>query len=479
MRWNSSFLTILLGRIIQGLISFATIRLITTVLHKSEIGNQYLFNSIILWFSLILINPFGMYVNRHIHEWQRNHQLTAALKKMNLYFIAVAIISIPILVLVKEVFLVAENQSTLLVGILVIGYVYFGSWFQSLSSVLNYFNKQKYFIIVNITAQLIGLVSAYLFVSIYSAKSYFWIFGILLGQIFGLILSLYFLKKNYFFTAQDKIEISKPLKIFSKQTLSFCYPIAIATVFLWFQNQGYRLVIEKYLGSESLAGLGVGLGIAASLAAIVESLTTQYLYPQYYKAIANSEKEIRSQAWEKMWRAGISIYIPSAVLVMTISSILIQLLTSNIFHMFKNLIFYGALIELMRQLTIMLYLVSHAENKPHVNILSYLFGAVVLGIGLIYLYQNSNFRIDSICLLLTGSYLVTLVANMVAAYALAQVKFYFIEMFWSFLLMLPVLAFIPVVKQLNLLTILISGLLGMYTLFVIYFRLKKQGQLIT
>ena len=78
------------GRLVQTLLAVVTLRLMTSLLSQQEVGNQYLIYSILLWFSLVLINPVGMFVNRHLHEWKQNQQLYFFIKQLNTYFAIIA-----------------------------------------------------------------------------------------------------------------------------------------------------------------------------------------------------------------------------------------------------------------------------------------------------------------------------------------------------------------------------------------------------
>src|SRR3989344_4217331 len=249
MKVDKNFLFILIGRVLQAGISILTIRIMTTVLAKDEIGSQYLIQSIILWFSLVLINPFVMFINRHVHEWFQSNQLVSALKKMNVYF-------------PKEVLSIGANQSTVSVMVLVFLYIYLSTWFQTLTSFFNLFNYQKHFVFLNISSQALGLIFAYGLTIEFQMSAFYWMLGLLVGQFASLLMAFLFLRQNQYFNS--KTQINAKLNIFTKETLHFCLPVALATVFMWFQTQGYRLIIEKSSGVELLAILGVSLGVAAS-----------------------------------------------------------------------------------------------------------------------------------------------------------------------------------------------------------------------
>src|SRR3989338_4780254 len=471
MKVDKNFLFILIGRELQAGISILTIRIMTTVLAKDEIGSQYLIQSIILWFSLVLINPFGMFINRHVHEWFQSNQLVSALKKMNAYFLGVGIVSIPIVYFAKEVLSIGANQSTVSVMVLVFLYIYLSTWFQTLTSFFNLFNYQKHFVFLNISSQALGLIFAYGLTIEFQMSAFYWMLGLLVGQFASLLMAFLFLRQNQYFNS--KTQINAKLNIFTKERLHFCLPVALATVFMWFQTQGYRLIIEKSSGVELLAILGVSLGVAASLASIVESLATQYLYPKYYAQISNVSLDSRKQAWQLIWRAAISIYIPSAIAVMAVSSIVLKILTGPVFHMYGSFVAAGACLELFRQLTNIVYLVSHSEKKTAGNILPYFAGSLILLLGLIYRYYFSVISLNWIILLLISAYFITLLLNSFVAFRLASIRFYFFQMLQITMMCIPVLLLRPYLESISITSVVLSCLIGLYSLGVMFYFLKK------
>jgi O-antigen/teichoic acid export membrane protein len=297
-----------IGRAVQAIIAVLNIRLMTEFLSQTEVGSQYLISSIIMWFSLVLINPLGMYVNRHVHEWNQNRQLYFFIKELNKYFAGIALISIPIVYVVKTQFGVGDLIPEVALIAFIMCSVFFATWFNTLVSFFNLFDFQKILVLLNIFALGIGLIFAILLSKLVAPTALSWMSGILLGQIFILVVTLALFYRMF---PRDRVQDGvQQEKLFSKSTLNFCYPVAITTLFMWFMNQGYRLIVERYWGVDVLAAIGVGLGLAASVAGVVEAITTQYFYPQYYAALANSDLSQRRRAWQILRTNTIIVYVP-------------------------------------------------------------------------------------------------------------------------------------------------------------------------
>ena len=72
---NRDCLIITAGRVLQRLIDVAAIRLLTTLLTPSEVGNYYLVLSVIGFCVLTFISPVGMYINRRLHKWHEDGEV--------------------------------------------------------------------------------------------------------------------------------------------------------------------------------------------------------------------------------------------------------------------------------------------------------------------------------------------------------------------------------------------------------------------
>ena len=211
---------------------------------------------------------------------------------------------------------------------------------------------------------------------------------------------------------------------------------------MWFINQGYRIFIERQLGGSILGEVGVGLGLAASLAAVVESLVTQFFYPKYYSSLPESTFESRKSSWLRMWQISFSIYIPFCFLIIAIAPLVVKALVAAKFSHVVRYVQFGALIELFRQMSNVAYIASHAEKRTQNTIAPYALGAVIL----FTLLSAMNFRIEylSIFFILLSLILVgflTLLFNLINVHRLLRQKFYAKELLATILKSLPLLGF--------------------------------------
>lgn len=466
---NSKIALLFFGRAVQVVIAVLAIRLFTEFLPQQEIGSQYLISSILMWFSLVLINPVGMFTNRHIHEWKESGQLYFYLRQVNLYFLAVAFLSLPIVYVVKTYFNVGNYLPSLDLLLFVLFYVYFATWFTFLISYLNLFDLQKLFVGLNIFSQLFGLLAAFLAVKFFSATAIHWMAGMLSGQIVALVIAFFVFLKN--FPIKQFSQVPKSNSLFSKYTFHFCFPVAIATLFMWFMSQGYRLMIEQNLGIEILASLGIGLGLAMSLATVVESVTTQYLFPKYYEGLANSTFSDRCDAWKILNANAMTVYIPFCFLTVSVSFLMVRVLVAKHFYHVVPYVMFGAVIELFRQLSNIAYIVAHAEKQTKFTIMPYLIGAGVLAIEFGVLMYNSILEITNVLLALVIASVITYVFNLSVVRKLIQVDLDFSSGLKAAIMSIPMLIPLFFLSNDSVLTTLFlnAALCGLWCLGVIYF----------
>ncbi len=381
------------GRFFQAGIALVSLRVMTTYLPKSEVGYTYLIFAIAAYFGLVFINPVGMYFNRHIHELQKKFELSSFLKALNIYFFGIGALSIPIVFFLQKVLHIGSNVSLFQLVSLIFIMVYCSTWFQTLCPSLNMLEKRKHFIVINNIAAGLGLLFSVVGIYLFQKSAIIWVLGGILGQVIGAGISFYYLKK-FFMEKQNSLKFSGKI-LFKRDVWLFCFPVAIATLLMWFQSQSYRLVVEKLMGAEILASLGVGLGIAASLSGIIESIVTQYYYPQYYSKISTSTPLERAGAWEILFKNSLIIYTLMAATIICCARPILNILVSKEYHDLAPILVLGVIVELLRILTNVVYAVSHSELKTKESILPYGVGAIVAFAGSIFVISFLKERMSS------------------------------------------------------------------------------------
>jgi O-antigen/teichoic acid export membrane protein len=262
---------------------------------------------------------------------------------------------------------------------------------------------------------------------------------------------------------------------YNNEVLHFCLPIALTTGLMWVHTQSYRILVEVKLGAEVLALLGVGLSITASLAGLVESLVTQYFFPKYYSAISKAEQAGRSEAWNELFRNAIAVFLPTSIFVACCGPFILRILVNQKFSDSIHIVYWGALIELARMLTNIVYTVSQSEMKTRSTILPYFVGALIVSLGVSgVLFSQVGDKIQWIPPILAFSGLAILITMAFQMKKLLPIQFNFKHIVKTGAYSLPFLsaAFIPTTQNSLFFSLLICGIFGLYLLWALSVLLK-------
>ncbi|MES2803324.1 MAG: hypothetical protein V4654_12590 [Bdellovibrionota bacterium] len=407
---NSDFVALFLGRLFQAIGAIISIRFMTEILPSEQIGLQYMINAAILWFSLVLVNPFGMFINRYLHQWKVDGELVTRLKSINKYFLLIASLSVGFFSLNNYFSFFSLNPETQNLNFLAYAffYLFLSTWYQSLTSFFNILKFQKIFVFLTNLSQYSGLLIAILLVKNVSNSAHMWLYGLLSGQVFSLCLGLYLFKKHVVGLDSKPVSQGSVVSIFNKKTLAFCYPLAITTFSIWFLSQGYRFIIESLGGLNLIASLGVGLGIALSCASVVEAIVSQYLYPSYYSSLVANEPSASRRAWLELWQKCTSIYIPVIFFAVGNAFLILRILVSEKFLAIETFVILGFCIELLRIMSNVLYISLHGELKTKMSIIPYGTAAVFLLVSLQLLQKFSRFSSNAVLVALIASQCIVL-----------------------------------------------------------------------
>lgn len=468
---NSDFIVLSLGRLLQAVGAVISIRFMTEVLPPEQIGLQYVIYAAILWFSLVLVNPFGMFINRYLYEWKEKGELVTHLKKINFYFLGVASLSVLLFMLNRQFAVLTINAEIQSLNFIVYAfvYLYLSTWYQTLTSFFNIFKMQKVFVFLTNLSQYLGLLIAVSLVTTVAASAHMWLYGLLSGQILSLCLGLYLFNK-YVIKDLPAHDVSIETKsIFNHKTFQFCYPVAITTFSIWFLAQGYRFIIEAFGGLSLLASLGIGLGLALNCAGVVEAIVSQFLYPTYYSSLKVDDPQSGRQAWLELWQKSTSVYIPLIFFCVGNVFLILRILVSESFLSIENFVIFGFCVELLRLMSNVLYISLHGELKTKMSILPYGAAAIFLLISLQLSHRFSYFSVQAVLGLLIMAQGLVLFLMFRNAVKTLQYKIPLSPLFSLVVKSLPLLAAVFVFHQTTPLWMLLAYacVSGAYLLFLL------------
>ncbi len=467
---NKELIIIVVGRILQIIIMLLSIRIMTTLLSPKEVGNYYIVTTILAFFNLVFLNPPGMYFSRHLLHWQRSENLFNALMVFFFIICLVSIVSVPLTVGVYEFFHYSDKFSLYSLVTFILIAIIVSTLHRNIlygSNILGFRMEFVKYLILTLT---IGLFISVSLVYLYESRAIIWLFGTIFSEMFMLFFIMkFFIKKNSFNFEKIKVTLTKE-KV--KKILIFSLPIGLTTFLMWGQNTAYRFIVDYRYSAELLGYIAVGLGISSAVFSSLESIAMQYYNPIFLKNILDASKEQRAEAWNKMAKQIVPIYIVAAFFTITMSEVLVNILLNEKFHNSYIYTMFGVGIEFFRVMTNLLSNVSQSEYRTVSTIKPYFIGFVIsLGfIGMID-FGTNYFMIPFV---LSISYFLVFVFMYFNMRSLLQIE-YNIHIIKILILSLPF--FIIYIFDSNNLNILYSFILlvgfGIYFLFVMWLIYKN------
>jgi O-antigen/teichoic acid export membrane protein len=449
---KSDFLIILGGKVLQVILMIIAIRVSTSLLEPKEMGNIYIFTTIYTFFVLSLISPFGQYINRHTHQWYEKKSLLDNLGIYVLYLMVISVFSVAIGFLLY-IFGFSQEIELLFFLSLLFLFILFMTLNQTILPLLNMLHYRLSFTILTVITSS-GII----------------LFGYLFIKLFGFFLLRNRLNETFNGFSYNLRKITKE-KI--KSILVFVLPLSVATLFMWLQNSGYRILIEQNIGLEFLGFLGVGLAISGQIASTIESIVMQYFHPIYYQQITNTTIVERKKAIESFINKALPIYFMLAIFLTFLAKYVVEILVDEKYYSVYIFTTFGIWIEFFRMTSNLFGNISQSEMNTKKFMLPYIIGSLVT-VLLVYL---SSLQVDyefylPIALLIGG--LFTMFVMYISMKKLIDFKIDFRLIFFGFLVSLPYFSTYLFNFETNLvLNLLLVGSFGVYFLGTIYFIYKK------
>ena len=386
MLLRSDFILLMLGRISTAFIAVASIRIMTGLLTPSDYGQWVLLVAFQSFCALFLINPVDQHVFRKTHAWWDNGTLFKKLRTYNLYITAVSVV-----VAITVIFWFQNTRTydaksfeiRLTAGLVVGLIVYLSTWNVLLSFTLNMLGHRIQSVIWMVISALAGLLFSAL-LAYYYQSAVSWMIGQVLGAIFGAIGARHALHKLSANSVPEVTHHSNEKFLDIATVRKFCIPLAVATGFMWVQNTGYRFWAGESWGVAELGIFAIGLGIAAQLSAIVETLAVQFLYPYFSRRISDSKSDAAtSSALSDLINVLAPIYAVWAGFNAACASALLEIITDQRYHAAATFVVVGAMIEFLRCLTNLWSNTARAVQRTKGLILPYALGAIIVCTGVV------------------------------------------------------------------------------------------------
>ncbi|MCX5792247.1 MAG: hypothetical protein NTY45_08545 [Elusimicrobia bacterium] len=388
---NKEVSTLLAGRGAQALLTIAAFRLLTTFISPSEVGGFYLIMSMASLFSLFLLNPVGMYVNRKLFVWYDQKTVFEHFLGFNVYTLLVSALAFGIVLFSWSFLGVGAGLPGLLFAFIVACYIYVLNWNQTIIPTLNAFGHKTAFVLLTTATTGIGLVFSIVFVKFFKAGAVEWVSGQVVALGLLTLAGVCVFRRK---VPENGLLLSGTEKCVTKESLlavaAFALPLAGATFFMWAQGQSYRVIVEKIRGPEFLAYLAVGFSIATSVAGILESLVQQIYLPAFYRRISTGGKDERRSALRDLAARAIPVYLIYLFFIIGLSEHLVYFLVAPKYREVFVYARYGAVVEFFRMSTNILASAAHSEMRTKSLITPYLLGGVSAAVSAYFAAMSSR-----------------------------------------------------------------------------------------
>lgn len=358
------------GRLAAALMALITIRAVTTFLTPEQYGELALLITVQMFCGLFLVNPVGQHINLHTHAWWDDGTLMARLKSYRHYVFAVSLVGgVVVLGLCKQ----NSVEQLLWTAMAMFAMVAAGTWNATLIPMLNMLGFRAASVVWSIITVAIGLTSS-IFLVAWLSSAAAWFAGQAIGMVIGALGARYVLGRN----AVRSLHSLSKLPLLDKRTiLTYCFPLAVATGFMWMQLSGYRFLIEHYWGLAQLGFMAIGLQLAGQIWALAESLAMQFLYPLFYRRVSAHEKQAEVElALSDLLNTLVPVYLVLTGLLVLSAPYLLKVLVASQFQGALTFVMLGAGIELCRVLGNLLSNAAHVRRKTKSLTLPYAVGSM-------------------------------------------------------------------------------------------------------
>ena len=380
-----SFLSLSIGRIIQFLLVFLTIKVMTTLLSPEEVGKYYLLLAIISGIVFLFINPIGLFVNRRINAWKNSSLVRQYFFILFSYLFCISIISILLSYFFINEYIKLEISffwTFLLIG----GSVLFNSINTMSIPALNLLGHPIKYITLIVTTVSISLVLATFFVYAYNFNYKYWFLGIILGQLLIGFLGSYCLYINT--SGKISLDLKKIVnKNKIKNVLRFAWPISISATLIWTHFQSYRFIIQSYIDLYELGIFVAGFSIGVSLIAAIELILGSFLLPKFYKSIEGASDEKKGASWSSYTEVFLPSLILGGITIIVLSPELTNIFLGPDFQISEEYIFWGVICEMARVIFGIYSLMAHAKMNTSWLIIPSAIGAA-LSLILSFIFIN-------------------------------------------------------------------------------------------
>lgn len=405
---KSAVFTLGLGRVLQIAIVFLTYRAVTTVLPQDELGFFFLLQALAGFFGLIVVNPVGTFLNREIHGWETSGHLRPGLRSF-LGFSWIAAIFASLIIAGLCLFGVGSlgsHEPWLKTAFTTLVMVAGATIANTFIPLLNILERRLSFVLMTVLSQAIALGFSFVVILRGGANASSWMLATGAVQIafglfaFGLLIRTS-LAKHLKHDATGTVRTTSLTSETGFRSLwSFAAPIAIANFAVWGLMQGYRPLVENFAGLGALSIIGLGLGLASSIASSFEALVQQVFLPAFYRRSHSGDPSERERNWNTLWQVSVPSYLGLVIVMAGLAPHFVDVLSYGSYQQAALYLAIGVGAEFLRMLGNLVVLYAQSERNTKPTRLPYFLGAFAALLGSLYAVHISELQYVAYALVL-------------------------------------------------------------------------------
>lgn len=335
------------GRVLNALIALGGLYAVTRLLPPDSYALVVLLNTFPAFAGLLLLNPVGQWLNRHLHEWHDNGTLTYRLDQMLVYILVVGAIVSGVGSLWFHFLKLGDVPSSLGVGVAIAGVTIFLTATIAWANVLNSLGRRIGGVLWQLISSGLGLLLAVWITSLYPGNAIAWIMGQGLGAALAFFGVREAVKRA---TSLDSIfQREKKSWLLDAGFLSYAFPLAGVTGLMWLEGNGYRLILDRVWEAKELGLFFLAISIPAQLTAVLESIVRQFAYPYFFRALAGDTGcDHQAEVTSIMVNTLTPLYSLWGAFLLVAAPQVLFLFGGDSFHGAVDWIHYGVLLEVAR-----------------------------------------------------------------------------------------------------------------------------------
>jgi len=408
---KKTFIIIVIGRILQVIVSFLTLKVVTNYLSKENVAYYFLLLSIMNYFGLSLISPAGQYFNRKVHFWHSNKILFNRMFNHFIYVSIISLFSVFVIYLCMASFELLNGLDPLLISTLIGTTILFNTITTTIVPTFNMLEYRISYVFFNLSWVTLSLISSVILINIFDKNVYYWFCGQIVVQFSISVIAIIFLKK----TLKEPFSMTESFSAITidniKNVLSFSAPLLVSTMLMWITIDSFRFILEKTHGLTYVGIFSVGFAIAQRFSYASETIAQQVFFPEYYKKINDTDKINRSNAWMKLFYSCLPVYVLTLLFTVIFSSLLIDIFSGPQYQNAQYFVVTGAFFHFFRKITAIFAMSAHSEMKTSILIKPYFVGAIFSSV-IVFYFSDKNYNLPA-TIITIGSFfmLVTMIYN--------------------------------------------------------------------